>query len=339
MTRSSGVIVGLVALGALAFGAFSSCSARGDAAFFRGKTVTVIVPHAKGGMDTYARAVAPYLARQLPGSKIEVRNVPGEGSILGKNLVFEAEPDGLTLGFATTAGNLLAEWAGQPGISYKTSEFSLIGRVNAEAHVLAVSPASGYRNLGDLLRAGKFSMGFAGVGSDDYYVGLIAARLLGLQVEARADYSSSLDASFACVKGLVDAVLFSESSLRPQLEAGTLVAVAVFGGRRLPSLSSVPTIYEAAAPGDQAFLRTLVKIYELDRTFYAPPGLPESRLAALREAFDRVMADAEFIHDMEALRRPLAPLSGTACAGLLSEILASESRIKPMVAGLAAGGR
>jgi tripartite-type tricarboxylate transporter receptor subunit TctC len=66
---------------------------------FTGKRVELIVPFAPGGgADTYARAVAPVLAKHLPGQPtLVLRNIPGGGSIPGAN-EFEAraKPDGFT---------------------------------------------------------------------------------------------------------------------------------------------------------------------------------------------------------------------------------------------------
>jgi tripartite-type tricarboxylate transporter receptor subunit TctC len=310
-----------------------------DQVFFRGKTVTIIVPHGPGGLDTYARAIAPYFQKYLAGSRVEARNLPGEGGITGRNQIFAAPPDGLTLGFTTSAGTLLAEWAGQPSVHYKTSGFSLIGRINAEAHILVVSPKTGFSKLDDIIHAGKISMGFAGVGSDDYYIALITAGFLGYQVEARTDYLNATDAIFACVKGEVDAILFADSTLHPQIDALTVVPVVVFDTARLGSLPVVPTIFEALPADRQKPMQALVQIYALDRTLFAPPHTPAGRMKVLRDALDKAMADPEFKHDMLTVRRPVGYLTGAETARLLENILAYEDQIKPLVHDLARGSR
>jgi tripartite-type tricarboxylate transporter receptor subunit TctC len=323
----------------LALGLGGCSKSDADLIFFKGKAVTIVVPHGPGGMDTYARAIAPYFQKYLPGSKVEVVNSEGAGGITGRNEVFAAKPDGLTLGFSTSAGSLLAEWAAQPGVGYRTADFAQIGRLNAEAHVMVLSPRSGLKGLGDVIRAGRIRMGFGGVGSDDYYVGLIAAKLLGYEVEANTGYSSSIDAGLACVKGEVDAILFSESSVRPLIEAGTVLPVAVFGLVRLGSLPLVPTIFEGLTADRKAVMLALVRIYALDRTLFGPPGMAPGRLAVLRRALDAVMVDPEFQHDMVALKRPMNYLTGSETESLLKEIFAAENGIRPQVLALSQGTR
>lgn len=321
----------------MVLGVLLACAAAGcvrpdpDLDFFRGRTVTIIVPNGPGGMDTYARATAPYLQRHLPGSKVVVENVIGDSSITGRNQVYSAAPNGLTLGFATSAGTLLAQWAGQAGVRYQTAAFCYIGRVNAETHVMVASPRTGFRNLDDIVRAGSVRMGFAGLGSDDYYVAMVTARLLGYRVDARTNYLSSLDAGLACVKGEVDAILFADASVHPLVDAQTVVPVAVFNESRLPSLSAVPTVFESTPADRKKLLRAIVQVYDLDRTLFAPPAMAAGRLKVLRDALDKAMADPDLIHEMSALRRPVDYLTGAETASLLKSILSYEDRIRPLV--------
>jgi tripartite-type tricarboxylate transporter receptor subunit TctC len=327
------VRTGCAAAAASAIILLTSCSAgRGDLRFFSGKQVTIIVPYGLGGgTDAYARAVAPFLQKNLPGSQVTVRNVTTSGGVDGKNLVYEARPDGLTVGFMPGSGALLAEWAGGPGIRYRTERFSWIGRLNAEAHVLAASPRSGLAGPADFTAGRMVRIGFAGTGSDDYTVALAAAKVLGWAVDPRTSYLSSDDAGLACVRGEVDAVLFSVSSLMPQIRARTLVPIITFGASRVPGLPGVPTVFEAAPPDAQRVLKLLVQVYALDRTLIGPPGLPAGRLSALRAALDAAAADPEFLANMAKLGRPVTYLTGEQTTRLIDGIRAGGDDLRRLV--------
>jgi tripartite-type tricarboxylate transporter receptor subunit TctC len=313
---------------------------RADTGFFRNKTVTIIVPYGKGGgFDVYARAIAPFLQKYLPGSRVEVNNVTGNGGNDGRNMIFAAPPDGLTLGFTPGSGALLAEWSGDQRVKYRTTEFSWIGRIIAEAHVMAASPGSGFRRIQDVIKAGTLRMGFTGVGSDDYTVALIAARLLGYTVEARTDFLSSDDAGLACVRGEIDAVQFSNSSVLPQIQAGTLIPLVTFSVSRLADLPEVPTIFEVTPEDSQPLMRAAAQIYALDRTMIAPPGVPPDRLKALRDALDMSVADAELRQNMVQLRRPVDYLNGEETARLLEGITTAKNGVRQLVMEVTEGSR
>ena len=330
-------IFGIVAL--LLACATSCAGPNSDQNFFRGKTVTIIVPNGPGGMDTYARAIAPYLQKYLPGSKVVVQNVPEGGSITGRNQVYAAAPDGLTLGLTTMAGALLAEWAGQPGVQYETAGFSYIGRINAEAHLMVVSPRTGFTTLSDIIQAGKISMGFSGVGSDDYYMALVAARLLGYQVTARTDFLGINDASLACVKGDVDAILFSDSSVQSQIEAQTLIPVVSFSEVPSSNFPNVPTILDVIPADKKSTMSTLVRIYALERVLIAPPNMSAGRLKALRDALDKVMADPEFRENMSKIKRPVNYLTGQETSDLLADIMLNAEQVKLLVSEIGPGAK
>ena len=57
------------------------------AAFYRGKTVTIIAGHSVGGnYDAASRVVGKHLGRFLPGNPtVIVQNMPGAGSLLAMN--------------------------------------------------------------------------------------------------------------------------------------------------------------------------------------------------------------------------------------------------------------
>ena len=68
--------------------------------FYRGKTVTIIVGYtAGGGYDLYARLVAPFLSRHIPGQPtVIVQNMAGAGGLrAARNLATAAPKDGTTL--------------------------------------------------------------------------------------------------------------------------------------------------------------------------------------------------------------------------------------------------
>ncbi|MGH7887100.1 MAG: hypothetical protein ACREPG_04495, partial [Candidatus Binatia bacterium] len=63
-------------------------------------------------------------------------------------------------------------------------------------------------------------------------------------------------------------------------------------------LPPVPTVAELAPPEGAPFvgLMNVVLAYtEFDRPYAAPPGVPKERLQILRESFERMLKDAEFL--------------------------------------------
>ena len=62
--------------------------------FYAGKTVQVIIGFsAGGGYDLYARTVARYMARHIPGNPTLIpQNMPGAGSLRSANYLYQVAP-------------------------------------------------------------------------------------------------------------------------------------------------------------------------------------------------------------------------------------------------------
>jgi hypothetical protein len=84
----------------------AALAANDDEDFYRGKTISLIIPIGPGGAyDTYARLVARYLGKELPGNPVIVpRNMPGAGGTIASNYVYNLAPqDGTTLTIITSS--------------------------------------------------------------------------------------------------------------------------------------------------------------------------------------------------------------------------------------------
>ena len=63
------------------------------------------------------------------------------------------------------------------------------------------------------------------------------------------------------------------------------------------------------------------------RAFLAPPGIPADRLAALRRAFDQVIADPEFAEMMKKRNLTFEPMSGEAVQKNIERLMATPKEI------------
>ena len=306
---------------------------------FQGKTITIVVPHgAGGGFDIYARLVAPFFGKYIPGTEVVVRNVTGAGGLRGRNQVYTARPDGLTLGFTTGTGMIFSTWSGLEGVRFDLGKLTHVGRIAYETQVLALSARGPLRSFADVRKAGRpIKLGFSGVGSDDYYTTAIIARHFGYTTDPITGYAGSREANLAAVRGEVDGVQVQASSLMPLLRSGDLIPVLILGHTRDPELPEVPTAVElAGTPEAREVTGALASVYGADRIFFGPPDLAPATLEFLRRTFDRIVEDREFLAHARQAKRPIAPLTGEAVERLVRDILhAGERTLRPMVRQIA----
>ena len=83
----------------------------------------------------------------------------------------------------------------------------------------------------------------------------------------------------------------------------------------------MPAITEYAKTETQRqILKLVLSRQNMARPFAAPPGVPADRAEALRQAFDRTMADQEFIDEARARGLEVNPVSGVEIDKLIGEV-------------------
>jgi tripartite-type tricarboxylate transporter receptor subunit TctC len=65
----------------------------------------------------------------------------------------------------------------------------------------------------------------------------------------------------------------------------------------------------------------------LGRPVTAPPGVPEERVAALREAFVAMTKDPGLLVEASAMRMEIEPLRGQDMQQMISQVLATPARV------------
>lgn len=292
-----------------------------DAAFFAGRAITyVVAANPGGGFDTYARLVAKYLERHLPGVRIDVRDVPGASNVIGTNETFAATPDGLTIG-TFTAGVIYPQIVGEAGVRFDLGAMSWIGNAASEPRVLAVSRRSGLQTIADLQRpSSPVRIVTGAVGSSGFYAIRILAEALGLSLEVVPGFTEN-EGQLALVRGDVSANLTSLTAHRPLVEQGLVRLMLQVGGGPNPETGTPAAEDLVTTPKGRALLSLVALQGLLARPTAGPPGIPAGRLSVLRRAYAAAVADPGFMAEVRRLQLPLAPLDGAEVAALVQRAL------------------
>jgi tripartite-type tricarboxylate transporter receptor subunit TctC len=320
--RSSPAILALLPLLAAAGCGRSAAGTEAvGAGFYPGRTITYLVASSPGGgYDTYARIIARYLERYLPGTRVIVRNAPGARHLVGTNQTFNAEPDGLTIG-TFMLGGVYPQLAGAAGVQYDLRRMTWIGNAASEPRAFAVTTRSGFRSLDDLRNAATPVPVVTGaVGSTSYFAAVSLAEALGLRFRFVTGFSDN-EGDLAVVRGDVVGTLTSSTSLQPLLEKGVVRTILEIGGS--PAADDHVRDMEAlATTGRGRVLISLLAVQGLlARTTAGPPGIPEDRLRVLREAYSSALADPGLRAEFARARLPVEPLDGETVAAHVGRML------------------
>jgi tripartite-type tricarboxylate transporter receptor subunit TctC len=301
--------------------------------FYEGKTVTLIVPHsASGGFAQYAQLLAPRLKDKLKASDVRIEHHTGAGGILGINLVWHAEPDGLTIGLSSGSSIMLAYLAGGEGVEFDATKFTYLGRVTSDDRIIFVGKDSEIKSIADLPGLGRpFVVPSQGV-DDDFYAMAMLADAIGFEVKFVTGYEGGGDTTLAVVRGDGDGRLTSWTSATSPLQAGDVRPILTIGNERNPDYPDVPTALEAVSDAaKKETIQSLMNIQALHRTFFGPPGMDEAVANEMRAAVTAVVSDPETIAAAEAAELTLRPMDGAEQQKIVADLYAASADVPALL--------
>ncbi|MGE5539000.1 MAG: Bug family tripartite tricarboxylate transporter substrate binding protein [Gemmatimonas sp.] len=317
-------LLSMVAAAALA--AMAPNAARADAAadFYKGKTVHFLVGTSTGGgFDTYARLLAPYMAKKL-GATVLVENKPGGSHMVAMNAVWNATPDGLTIDIAPGEGAVLGKLLGEPGIRFDLTKFPIVARVNSSPRVLIINPKLPYRSLEDILKADKqVVLSFSGKTDGASDTATVFCHAVHMKCKSLIGYPSSKEFTLAAMRGESDGTVLADDSAARFSENDQLRPIVVMGRDRSQMLPNVPTVFEAMKVDDEGawWLDFRDDVRKLGRLLVTTPNTPADRLAYLRRVVKEIETDPQVMKDFEAKGNALTYGEPDEMAAIIARLL------------------
>lgn len=321
----------------LAFGfvflAWVPAAAQSVEEFYQGKTISFIVGYPTAGApDTYARLVSRHMSKYIPGHpNIIVRNMPGAGSLLAANYLFNsAARDGTIFGI-TSPTIPLEETLGASQSKYKATQFNWIGRLATNPNITFINATSQVKTIKDAFEKVAV-LGATGRSSTNSVYPTVLNNVLGTKFKVVTGYQGTAAVMLAMERGEVEGNSATYDGLMAQhpdwIKSKRVNVIVQYLLKRHRELPDVPTSAEVASTPEQAqILRTVSSASEIGKFILTTPEVPADRIAALRAAFDDVVRDANFQADAKKLRIEIDPLSGVD----LQKIVQETQHIPPAV--------
>ena len=288
----------MLALAATVTGPTSQVHANSVADFYAGKTVTITVGFTPGGgYDLYARLAAQLLGRHIPGKpNVIVSNMPGGGGLRAAIHLFNVAPkDGTVLtaivqsvGFDSALGQLPA----------RADQFNYIGRMTDSVETQLMWHTSATKSLEDA-KSRRTVVGSTGPSSPSAIVPKLLNDAIGTKFDIVGGYQGTSESGLAMERGEVEGTLKSLEALvttnQEWLTGGKVNVIwqlAMKPHQRLPNVPAIGALGDN--PEARAVLRLIAGTAEIGRSLVTAPGVPLERVAALRRAFEAMVADPEF---------------------------------------------
>lgn len=323
--------VGAIIAGALLLG---SVAARADTVedFYRGRTITVYIASGPGGgYDAYGRLVAQFIGAHLPGHPATIaENMTGAGGRTLANFLYNKAPqDGTAIGIlqAPLIMDPLLYGKEAQGVLYDPLKFAWIGSLDQFTPIAVVMNSFDIHTL-DQAKGKEIKFGSSGGDVSERLYANILNTMLGTDFVAVPGYSGSAEIALAMDRGEIPAFVgwyyAGMKRTKPEWLEKNLVTVLVqFGIAPDPDVKAPFILDLLKNPDDKQVVRTAIAQLAMARPFTAPPNTQKDRVAALRAAFDAMVADPAFRADAAKQQLDIRPYSGAQIDALMKDIYAT----------------
>jgi tripartite-type tricarboxylate transporter receptor subunit TctC len=249
---------------------------------FPSRQITLIVPFPPGGStDAIARIMADRMRGPL-GQPVIIENVGGAGGSIAVGRLARAAPDGHTID--------IGQWDTHVGsIIYKLNydlqkDFEPVGLISINPQLMVARknlPASDLRGLVAWMKANPDKITFVNQNAAAQVTGILFERATGQKLQY-IPYRGAGPAMTDLLAEQVDLLVVQAAVSLPQIQAGTIKAIANLSPQRSPALPDIPTSDEDGVPG----------LYMSGWFgFFAPRGTPKDVIARLNAAMTQALAE------------------------------------------------
>lgn len=315
----------------LATSLLGATAARAESAqeFYAKHSLRMIVGTDVGGsFDLMGRLTARHIARHIPGNpNIVVTNMPGGGSLLATNHIYNVAPrDGTVLG-AVVPGIVLTALFKDPGARYDPTKMHWIGNAMDVTAVPMLYHTAPVKTL-EGIRKQEVIMGAGGVSSLDATNAYFLNALIGTKIKVVMGYKGGEAINLAMergeIQGRASAAWASWKVLRPDWVRNNQIIPLVQITHKPeddPRLKGVPLLVDLAkTDSDRQLARAYTSLVMLGRPVLMGPDVPSDRVEVIRAAYAAMLKDPEFLADAKKQKVDLNPIEGHELQNMISDI-------------------
>lgn len=263
---------------------------KGDAEIFPSKAIEIVTHSGPGGgTDIFARLVASLVTKN-EGIDVMVTNKQGGRAQATLEYMVRKPNDGYTV---MALLPLMAYTIIGGASPVEMDQIVPIALGGIETNILAVRGDSPYKNVTDLINAGKDKMlkfGGTQIGGGDHIATFLFAKRTGIKQPSFVPFKDGSEAIVSLIGKNIEATVTNLSEVDSYISSGDIRVLAVFSKERLKVLPNVPTAIELGINVESAVVRG----------FGVLKGVPEDRIETLEKIFIKAMNDPRYIEYLKA---------------------------------------
>ncbi len=190
----------------------------------------------------------------------------------------------------------MAQLAGLPQVRFDVSKFEWLGSSGSDGSLFSIRADLPYKTFKELKESGReLIVGTTGPGSNAHDMPLLLKEFAGANFKLLKGYAANSDILLAVERKEVDAWAALGTTIKLAVERGAVRAL-VRARAPVPGFNDLPVDEDLTSdPVGKSLMAIRGIPLLIGRPFAVRPGTPADRVAILREAFAKTMADPELL--------------------------------------------
>jgi tripartite-type tricarboxylate transporter receptor subunit TctC len=266
------------------------------------RPITMVIPFAAGGpTDVLGRVVAAKMGDSL-GQQVVVENVTGAGGQTGGKRVSDAPPDGYNFVIGTVGTHAQAQTLYKRPLYNSQTDFTPVGLI-AQVPIALIArkdlPVKDFKEFVAYAKANqdKMQFGSAGAGSATHLGCVLLNYMIGVNI-THVPYRGTGPAMQDLIGGRIDYICEVVTTIKSQLDGGTIKGIAMLDSKRSKALPDLPTAEEQGTKDLIAYTWNAI---------FLPKGAPEPIVKKLNAAMLEAMHSPVVKDKLGALGAEIVP--------------------------------
>ncbi len=266
------------------------------------RPMTMIIPFAAGGPTDVLGRIMGQRMSEILGQQVVVENVGGAGGMTGSKRVADAAPDGYAFVLGTVGTHAQSQTMYKKPLYHAATDFTPVALI-AEVPIVLITrkdlPVNNLQQFISYAKANQTKMqyGSAGAGSATHLGCVLLNYLIGVDI-THVPYRGTGPAMQDLQGGRIDYLCEIVSTAKPQIDGGTVKAIAIMTKERSPALPNVPTGLEQGTPNLEAYTWNAL---------FLPKDAPAEVVKKLHDATVEAMKTPSVRERLEALGAVVVP--------------------------------
>ncbi|MDH7795815.1 MULTISPECIES: tripartite tricarboxylate transporter substrate-binding protein [unclassified Beijerinckia] len=297
-------------------------SAQAQSDFYRGKQLKIVVgSEVGGGFSSYAQLLSTHFGKYIPGNPaVVIEHRPGSGGVNAIDYVANAGAKDGTIIAVAMPNFFVTPFVEPKAAKFDPAKFHFIGRMSDFGRALVAWHSSGVTTLDDL-KAKETVLATSARRSTTTIQPVLINEILGTKMKIVPGFMGSGPTAVALEQGEVQVSTIAYStlqSLHPDwLRDKKINIIAGLDFSDIPGVVKIRDLIDD--PQKKAMWDFVALPSEFGTAYVVSPGVPDERIAILRQAFDATMKSEEMIADARKRNLDLNPKSGEALDQLFAK--------------------